>query len=127
VHVVTLDYLAAMGMRLVRGRGFSSEDVQGSERVVLVNEAFARQNLPTGPLNAFLALELDNPPCGPLNGACTSPWRVVGVVADVRRAGAGAVVQPEIFAVRSQLREAPPPMQYLTVRTTGDPRRSPPG
>jgi putative ABC transport system permease protein len=123
VHVVRHDYLAAMGMRLVRGRAFSSQDVKTSELVALVNEVFASRFLPSEPFNARLALDLDDRPgqCGPVSGACTSPWRVIGVVSDVRRAGAGAVVQPEISALRGQFLSAAPQMQYLTVRTTGDP------
>jgi predicted lysophospholipase L1 biosynthesis ABC-type transport system permease subunit len=71
-----------------------------------------------------VSLDLDARPCEPtkeVRSACTSPWTVVGVVADVRRSGAGAEVLPEIFAARSQILAGMPATQYLVARTTADP------
>jgi predicted permease len=46
VRMVTHDYFAAMGMRIRRGRGFSSSDRAGTARVVIVNEALAAKFFP---------------------------------------------------------------------------------
>ena len=125
LHVVSTDYIAAMGMRLVRGRGFTRDDVRNSELVILVNEAFAKRYLPAEPLGVRVSLELDEARgCAPtkaMKSACTNPWQVVGIVADVRQAGPDAPVQPEVFAVRSQILSRMPAQQYVIVRTTGDP------
>jgi putative ABC transport system permease protein len=45
-RMVTHDYFAAIGMRIRRGRGFSSSDRPGTERVVIVNEALAAKFFP---------------------------------------------------------------------------------
>ena len=41
VRMVTHDYFATMGMEIRRGRGFTSSDREGTERVIVVNEALA--------------------------------------------------------------------------------------
>jgi putative ABC transport system permease protein len=46
MRFVTHDYLTVMGMRVGRGRNFSSSDRAGSERVVIVNEALAAKFFP---------------------------------------------------------------------------------
>jgi hypothetical protein len=122
-HIVSTNYFEAMGMRLLRGRGFTTDDTRTSELVMIVNETFAKRYLPAEPLGARVSLDIDNRPCEPtkeVRSACTSPWTVVGVVGDVRRSGAGAEVLPEIFAARSQILAGMPPTQYLVARTTGD-------
>jgi putative ABC transport system permease protein len=122
--VVSTDYLAAMKMRVVRGRGFTAEDVQTSELVVLVNETFASRYLHGEPLGAVLRLEGEfdaGRGCAPTKAqksACTQPWRVVGVVGDVTYPD--GTVLPYVFAPRSQI-AGMSATQYLTVRTTGDP------
>jgi putative ABC transport system permease protein len=45
-YVISDGYLDAMGIRLLRGRDFSSGDVQTSEQVMLVNETAAREIWP---------------------------------------------------------------------------------
>jgi hypothetical protein len=44
-HVVSEDYLAAMGMRIVAGRVFNHGDSANSIKAVVVNRSFARQYL----------------------------------------------------------------------------------
>lgn len=124
LHVVTTDYFATMGMPILRGRGFTSRDVSTSELAVIVNERFANTYLRGEPLNAILSLDLDSArPCAPNaeKSGCSNPWRVVGIVGDVRHFGDDAAVQPEVFAPRSQMLSVIPATQYLIVRTTGDP------
>jgi predicted permease len=43
---ITHDYVAAMGLRLLRGRNFTRDDVERREPVVLVNEAFVNRSFP---------------------------------------------------------------------------------
>ena len=122
IHVVSTDYFAAMGIRLVRGRGFTRDDVRTSPPVVVVNETFARLYLAGEPLGAVVPFDLDaDRPCSSPQGMCTNPWLVVGVVGDVRQSDAEAGFQPEVFAVRSQMISPMPATQYVAVRTAGDP------
>jgi predicted permease len=46
MRFVTHDYFTVMGMSIRRGRGFSSSDRPGSERVVVVNEALVAKFFP---------------------------------------------------------------------------------
>jgi putative ABC transport system permease protein len=122
---VDVDYFRAMGMRIVRGRGFNSGDSPTADLAIVVNETFAHRYLPTEPLGTPIWLEHDaKRGCTPTKAkasACANYWRVVGVVADVRQSGIEAPVRPEIYAARSQMMSPPPATQYVVVRTTGDP------
>jgi predicted permease len=46
VRIVTVDYFRTMGIPIRRGRNFQSSDREGSERVVIVNEATADRFFP---------------------------------------------------------------------------------
>jgi predicted permease len=52
VHVTRVgdEYLKTMGIRLVRGRGFTAEDVAGAEPVTIVSKTLADRLLPDGNL-----------------------------------------------------------------------------
>ena len=69
-------YLGAMGMTLMRGRGFTADDKPGRPQVALVSQKLARQVFgeanPVGRRFGY----------GPT--ADTDDWEIVGVVADSR-------------------------------------------
>ena len=111
-NTVTPEYFDTFGIRLVRGRLFTSQDTAASPRVAVINESVAK---------AFFG---DSDPVGKQIGFGSRPdaartLTVVGVVRDARHA----------------LREIPPKMVYqpldqsleppealtAAVRTTGDP------
>jgi putative ABC transport system permease protein len=120
-RIVSLDYFNAMGIRVTRGRGFTREDVYGSEQVMLVNETFAARYLSGTPLNVVLHAPFH--PIGSEYGP-DSLFRIVGVVADVKGQGPADPVEPEIYANYTQfgkLGEGPGESQFLAVRTTGNP------
>ncbi|HEX7779287.1 MAG TPA: ADOP family duplicated permease, partial [Vicinamibacterales bacterium] len=120
-QLVSADYFNAMGMRVTRGRGFTREDVYGSEQVMLVNETFAARYLPGDPLNVILHAPFHS--VGSEFGP-DSLFRIVGVVADVKGQGPADPVEPEIYANYTQfgkLGEGPGESQFLAVRTTGNP------
>jgi putative ABC transport system permease protein len=88
-RLVSPAYFAAMGMRVLKGRGFAAADSPASRMVVVVNETFARRYLPGEPLGAtvpFSYIQESQP-----------TQEVVGVVDDVRQHGATDPPQPEIF------------------------------
>jgi putative ABC transport system permease protein len=126
LNVVTTDYFSATGIRLLRGRYFTASDVATSELVVIVNEVFAARYLHGDPLTNTVSLELDGNGrgCAPTNespAACTNHYRVVGIVADVRHGGADGTIDADVYAARSQVMSAPPAMQFVVAKTTGDP------
>ncbi|MEQ9400640.1 MAG: ABC transporter permease [Longimicrobiales bacterium] len=97
-QTVSRDYFRAAGIPLVRGRTFDGGDVEGVERVAVVNEALVRRFFPEGDaLGALVNTGLD----GQEDGA--PAWvRVVGVVADTRNRGPGGVTEPVLFRPMEQ-------------------------
>jgi len=49
-HTVSHDYFAALGIRIVEGRGFTETDTAASPHVVVVNRAFAQKYLGSAPV-----------------------------------------------------------------------------
>jgi putative ABC transport system permease protein len=87
---VTEDYFAAMGLRILKGRGLQTEDRTGDVRGVVVNQAFVDKAWPDkNPLGEII--RGNNP---------GKPWytsRVIGVVENVKQWSAEAEVQPEMY------------------------------
>ena len=75
MDVVTPDYFATMGLRVVRGRGFTAEDRKDAEPVVVINESTARLYWPNR--NALGQRLI-------IGGGLTQPFTVVGIVEDAR-------------------------------------------
>ncbi|HTS61288.1 MAG TPA: ABC transporter permease [Candidatus Acidoferrales bacterium] len=113
-RAVTPEYFDTMGMRLLRGRGFTEADTDQSKAVVIVNESAARRYWPgQDPIGRRMA---------PVNTRFPVPvprWtEVVGVVADVRHARLDAASRPQYYEpyLRGEWRSP-----YLVVRVQGDP------
>jgi putative ABC transport system permease protein len=95
VRGVTPDFLRALGLRVVRGRGFTARDTQSAEPVVLVNEAFARRYWP--------GLDAVGKHLQQSNNGTGTVRAVVGVVADVRHRGAALEAAPEVYMPYEQI------------------------
>jgi predicted permease len=112
VHTNTVgpDYFRTMGIRLVRGRDFTSSDTAGRPGVVVVNEAFARRYWPDQePIGRHVRL-------GDESGA---PAEVVGMAQDGKYVTLGEDPKPFFYVPFLQRYESG---ATLHVRTTGDPR-----
>jgi ABC-type antimicrobial peptide transport system permease subunit len=106
---VTPGYFRALGIPVLKGRGFTLSDSADAPRVILINDALARQYFgeqdPVG-----MALD---------RGA------IVGVVANVRQVGLDRPAKPEIYyPVAQNVTMAPDTGMSLIVRTSSRPERS---
>jgi len=104
-------YFASMGIRLLRGRDFSTLDSTDGAGAVIINEETAKRYWPDeDPVGRRIKLGRAD---GPL------PWlTVVGVVANVRHFGLDAGPRREMFRPYSQ---AAWPVMTVVVKTASDP------
>ena len=87
---VTPGYFAALGIRVVEGRGFSTEDQARDANAILLNQTLARKMFPRGGAVGRRLLKTRE-----------GQWHtVVGVVADVRNRGLERGADPEFYIVR---------------------------
>lgn len=111
IIIVSRDYFRALSLPLRRGRYFNDADSKDAPRVVIINEALARQ---------FFAHE--DPIGKRLNrGSEKEPaWtQIVGVVGDVKYTGLAGETQPAIYEPAAQ---NPAWGMFLVVKTeTSDP------
>jgi putative ABC transport system permease protein len=85
-QVSTPGYVRASGTRLLAGRDFTEADASGGERVTIVNESLARALWPDlNPIGLDVILEPN------------TPYRVVGLIADVRQFGLDRRLYPQYF------------------------------
>jgi putative ABC transport system permease protein len=117
-RAATPDYLATLGVPLLRGRLLAESDRQGAPLVVVINDSMARQYFPDrDPLGERIQLGTEPDPDFPT-------MEIVGVVGDVKQSfEAGS--KAEMFVPYGQ---HPDPMlagmylnTALVVRTAGDP------
>ncbi|HEY7097916.1 MAG TPA: ABC transporter permease [Terriglobales bacterium] len=96
-YSITPDYLRAMRIPVLQGRGFNDEDRSDSLPVVLVNQSLARHMWPNeDPLGARVKV-----------GGMDGPWRmVVGVVGDVLHAALDAAHTDQIYMPETQFTDS---------------------
>jgi predicted permease len=113
-RVVTPGWHRALGVAVLRGRGFQAGDAAGAPPVALVNATLAR--LVFGgddPLGRRIATGLDGPP---------GSWvTIVGVVADTPQENVARATRPELYRPLAQDVRMGPSGLALVVRATGDP------
>jgi putative ABC transport system permease protein len=110
---VSGDYLAAMGIPLIRGRLLGPADRANALPVVLINETMARLEWPgRDPVGQRIQVGEDTRPW----------WTIVGVVGDVRHGGLDQPPNRQIYFPEEQWFFTDPGMVLVT-RTTLDPDR----
>jgi predicted permease len=114
LQTVAPGFFRVLGVTVARGREFTGQDNRpGAAPVVVVNESFARRFWPAYPNGADpIGQKIVVPIIG------STPFEIVGVVADVRHGGLTADA-PQQFYVPSAL--YPPQSAYLAIRTVGSP------
>jgi predicted permease len=108
---VTSDYLQAMQIPLLGGRGFTERDDRGNSAVAIVNQAFARKYFGAA-----------NPIQHRVRGSAEAPWlTIVGVIGDIRDANIEAAPPAQIYTPlwQQDSDEEPTVMSaYLAVRAS---------
>jgi putative ABC transport system permease protein len=107
-NVITPDWFATYGTRMIAGRDFDPRDRLASPLVTIVNETFARKFLQGG--NAIGRRIRHGLP------GRQGPWlEIVGIVADATYRSLRDPVPPTLYVALSQQKE-PPPSMSLSVR-----------
>jgi len=114
-------YFEAMGLPIVKGRGFQPSDREGSPLVMVINQTLAQRLWPN-----------QDPIGRRVNGSSgKGPKVVVGVVADVRFEGPAGPVDPEFYQPIAQIDEVAWNWMrrslFVVARTGGDPGALAPG
>jgi putative ABC transport system permease protein len=112
VHLVSRDFLSALGVDVIEGRGFSDADLVGRPHSLLINRTLARSGV------------VGDTPIGTrVYTGGDVPWDIVGIVEDVRETGLADPPGPAIFASleRTDTRLFEHASPYFAVRTDGSP------
>jgi predicted permease len=111
-YAITPDYLRAFGTPVLRGRGFTDQDREGSVRVALINETFARKFFPgEDPIGQHIQITNGN-----------EDWReVVGIVRDVRSESQG-IDHENIPQSYEPYYQQPDASLFVVLRFAGDAR-----
>jgi predicted permease len=105
---VTSDYFAALGVPLLKGRGFDTRDTPDSPQVAIVSEAFAATYFPGGAVGQRLRRRDQ---AGPL-------VEIIGVSRDYNVRSVAEAPRPVVHFARSQ---GPDSAGSLIIRTMTDP------
>jgi putative ABC transport system permease protein len=90
-RVVTPDYFLTMGIPLLRGREFTDADGPGAARLAMINQSMAiRFFANADPIGQNIII------------LGVAPYRIVGIVGDVRQFGLDRSPKPEIYAAQNQ-------------------------
>jgi predicted permease len=105
-NTVTRDYFRTLRIPILRGRGFTDQDVEGAERVAIVNETLAARFWPNqDPIGK--RIDIPNAP--------GEPWEVVGVARDGKYIAVFEWPLPHFYVPMAQ---DPPELRALAVRST---------
>ncbi len=110
VHWVTPSWFSLMKVPVKVGRAMDATDRQGTPRVIVINEAAAKQYFPgEDPLGKQVAV---------YQGGFDKGATIIGVVGDVRFGTIDSTARPDVYLPYSQ---SAPRRAMLFVKTAGDP------
>ncbi|HEU4834145.1 MAG TPA: ABC transporter permease [Pyrinomonadaceae bacterium] len=110
VRVANAGYFSTMGIPLLRGRNFSEAEQREPKRVILINEALARQYFPNqDPIGQRLDVVMFDEP---------TPTEIIGIVGNVRYDSLVDEAPPAVYFTHPDLTYS---FMTLVVRTDGDP------
>jgi predicted permease len=98
---VSGSYFSTFEIPLLRGRTFSEQDTSSAPRVIMINQALARQYWPNGdPMKDRIQIGPGGPPLE------VGPRQIVGVVGDTRDAGVSRDPFPTMYIPIAQMPDA---------------------
>jgi putative ABC transport system permease protein len=104
LNMVSAEYFETMGLRLLRGRGFASSDVDGQPAVAIIDERLAAEFGDEDPIGRRINL---------------GDWvTVIGIVSDARRQSIDTPPKPSFYLPYTQFTL---PYMSVVVRTEGPP------
>lgn len=106
IRIASPGYFDTLGIPLREGRDFTAADRQGTEPAVVVNEALARRLAPDGRSILGRLLFSEGHTFVDADGE-PIPWRVVGVVGNLRDGGLRAAPLPALYLPMDQAPEGP--------------------
>ena len=113
VRVATPDYFEALGIPIVRGRGFTDRDIESSPHVLLINEATVRRFFPgEEPLGKTMNIEWGRGKGRHAGG------EIVGVIADTKESALNDPAEPMAFMTYPQW---PVPSMTVVMKTSTPP------
>jgi putative ABC transport system permease protein len=118
-EVVTPDYFLQMDIRLLKGRYFTDQDVEGAPKVAIITSALAERFFPDeDPIGRGLTIlpQMQSAP----NQVEPSSVQIVGVVGDVKHYGLTLTPYNEFYV---PFRQNPVPSMYVALRTAVSPRQ----
>jgi putative ABC transport system permease protein len=105
IRVAAPNYFQTMGIPLLKGRGLTEQDTQGSAQVAVVNDAFAQNIFPgQDPIGKYIVNF----------GPSPNQIQIVGVIGNVRHVGLATAPRPEAYLPFGQ---AHWPSVFMVVRT----------
>lgn len=108
------DYFQVMHIPLKQGRLYNASDIASKEKPVIINEITAKKFFPKGDaIGRQIRIGPDEH---------SDPWRIVGIVGDIRDEGLDMPGRPMMFA--NHATETWDATLNLTVRTSGDPMKA---
>ena len=121
LRIITPDFLAAMRIPIVKGRGFTADDRRGGLKVMIVSETLAARAFPgQNPIGKRIGC------CEQGSDGAPSYKVVVGVAGDVRSRGPATRPNPEFYLPLTQAPDAAwdwiGRTMYVVARTDGDPQ-----
>ncbi len=120
IRMVSADFFRALGVRILAGRSFSSQDRAGSPLVFVASQTFVKQYFPgENPIGKQITFGWTRDTAADGHQVRTA-GEIVGVVPDLERSGPAVPPVPAIYADFEQI---PVTDISLLVRSTADPRQ----
>jgi len=96
IVLISPEYFAALGVPILRGRGFNATDKQGSPLVVIINQTLAERYFPDeSPIGSRLKVGGAN--------RTRNPWmEIIGVAGDLKYSGLDAKPEPAYYTPLAQ-------------------------
>jgi putative ABC transport system permease protein len=116
--MVQADYFKVLGIRFVKGRGFTDRDVKGAPPVMVINQTHATRFFPNEDPIGQRVLVQEIVPGKPQLGP-EIPWEVVGVIADERTSSLEGTNRAGMYV---PIEQSPSAFINLIVRAGVEPR-----